>query len=171
MKFEDRLISLVDFLLDLGCDVNALVIDKKNETSELYRKWGVAHFLMRFPSLKLVKYFKSKVRDFNNPNAQQMTPLHLFCKNVSKGNLLDANISLPDDYNSLKVLEYLLSQAALNPNCFDSFRALPILYAALNGQYDFISTLRRFKSEVNFCTTRNEVPFIELIKRNKSFTG
>jgi ankyrin repeat protein len=42
-----------------------------------------------------------------------------------------------------------------NPNCFDSNKSLPILYASLNSQYEFIVILRKYKSEVNFCTTKN----------------
>jgi hypothetical protein len=75
-------------MLELGCDVNAQVADRKNEMSEQFKKWGIQHFLMKFPSLKLIKFFKSKIRDFNYPNNQLMTPLHLFCKNIKKGNLL-----------------------------------------------------------------------------------
>ena len=55
---------------------------------------------MKFPSLKLVKYFKSKIRDFNYPNNQLMTPLHLFCKNIKKGNLLETTYPISEDYQS-----------------------------------------------------------------------
>jgi hypothetical protein len=57
--------NLVNYLMDLGCDVNGQVIDKRTDFTESYRKWGIQHFLMRFPSLKLIKFFKNKIRDFN----------------------------------------------------------------------------------------------------------
>lgn len=44
---------------------------------------------MKFPSLKLIKYFKQKIRDFNSTNHQLMTPLHLFCKNMTTPNILE----------------------------------------------------------------------------------
>lgn len=109
---------------------------------------------MKFPSLRLVKFFKSKIRDFNSQNNQLMTPLHLFCKYIKGGSLLETTITLPSDYRAENVLEFLL-QNGLNPNCYDSFKALPLLYAALNSQYDFIIILRKYRSEVNLCTTRN----------------
>lgn len=137
--------SLVDFLIDLGCDINAQVIDKKNEASDQYKKWGIQHFLMKFPSLKLVKFFKSRIRDFNSANAQLMTPLHIFCKNIKKGGLIETRQTLPKDYLGEHILEYLLLNG-LNPNCYDSNKALPLLYAALNGQYEFIVILRKHKS-------------------------
>jgi len=56
---------------------------------------------MRFPSLKLIKFFRDKIRDFNAQNNDGMTPLHLFCKNVLDGNLLDAKyIKVSDDYEA-----------------------------------------------------------------------
>lgn len=61
-------------------------------------------------------------------------------------------------------------QSGLNPNCYDASKALPLLYAAVNGQYDFIVILRKYRSEVNLCTTRNEIPFIEIIKQSRNFT-
>lgn len=74
--------------MEMGCDINGQVIDKRAETSEKYKKWGVQHFLMMFPSLKLIEFFKSKIRDFNAQNNENRTPLHLFCINVVRGNLL-----------------------------------------------------------------------------------
>lgn len=86
------------FLVDLGCDINAQVASKTNNVSEEHKKWGIQHFLMKFPSLKLVSYFKNKIRDFNATNSQLMTPLHLFCKYIKKGNLLDTKLPLSNDY-------------------------------------------------------------------------
>lgn len=161
---------VVEFLIDLGCDVNAQVVDRKNAGSDQNKKWGIQHFLMKFPSLKLVSYFKAKIRDFNAPNSQLMTPLHLFCKNMTKGNLIDTRLNLANDYQGQHILEYLLANG-LNPNCFDCNKALPILYAAHNSQYEFMAVLRKYKSEVNFCTISNDTPLIEVVKSNKDFTS
>ena len=137
--------------------------------SEENKKWGIQHFLMKFPSLKLVSYFKNKIRDFNATNAQLMTPLHLFCKYIKKGNLLDTKLPLPNEYVGEHILEYLLANG-LNPNCQDSSKSLPILYAAQNSQYEFMVKLRQYKSEVNFCNIENQTPLIEIVKRNKDYT-
>ena len=45
---------------------------------------------MKFPTLKLLKYLRGKIKDFNMCNNQGMTPLHLFCLHNKKGNLLEA---------------------------------------------------------------------------------
>lgn len=101
---------------------------------------------MRFPSLKLIKFFKNKIRDFNAQNNDGMTPLHLFCKNMFDGNLLDAQLTkIPSDYDTCAIIEYLL-QNGLNPNAKDSDRSYPILYSALNHQYQFIMILLKHKS-------------------------
>lgn len=84
--------------------MNAHVVDRKNAGSEQNKKWGIQHFLMKFPSLKLVSYFKAKIRDFNAPNSQLMTPLHLFCKNMTKGNLIDTRLNLANDYQGQHIL-------------------------------------------------------------------
>lgn len=76
--------------------MNGQVMDKRTNCQETFKKWGVQHFLMRFPSLNLIKMFKAKIRDFNAQNNEGMTPLHLFCKNVLSGNLLDTkSLKLP----------------------------------------------------------------------------
>lgn len=144
--------------------------DRRNEVSEQYKKWGIPHLIMQFPSLKILKYFKLKVRDFNSSNAHLMTPLHLFCKNIGKGNLMDIQLATPPlDYSGEHILEYLLANG-LNPNCQDSHKALPIIYSALKGEYEFMMILRKYKSEVNFCTAQNQTPLIEIVKRSKMFT-
>lgn len=80
--------SLVNFLMDLGCDANVQVVDKrKDDDGESYKKWGIQHFLMKFPSLKLLSLFRRKIRDFNSQNNLGMTALHLFCSWIKKGNL------------------------------------------------------------------------------------
>jgi ankyrin repeat protein len=63
-----------------------------------------------------------------------------------------------------------LLQNGLNPNCYDTLKALPILYAAVNSQFEFIIILRKYRSEVNICSIRNEIPFIEIIKRSRNFS-
>ena len=91
--------GLVTYLTEMGCDVNGQVIDKRTDASESFRKWGIQHFLMKFPSLNLIKFFKNKIRDFNAENNNGMTPLHLFCKHILDGNLLQAkNIKIPEEY-------------------------------------------------------------------------
>lgn len=96
---------------------------------------------MRFPSLKLIKFFKNKIRDFNAENNYGMTPLHLFCKNIVDGNLFKAQcIKVSKDYEAENILEYLLANG-LNPNTTDSTKSLPILYATLKYQYKFIMIL------------------------------
>lgn len=87
-------------LVDLGCDINIHVCDKKHITSERYRKWGIQHFLMTFPSLKLLKYFKNKLKDFAGVTHNLMTPLHLFCKNIKKGPILNTTQHLSNDYSA-----------------------------------------------------------------------
>jgi hypothetical protein len=49
---------------------------------------------MRFPSLKLIKFIKNKIRDFNALNNQNRTPLHIFFIKNKKGNLLGTEIKL-----------------------------------------------------------------------------
>jgi hypothetical protein len=96
--------NLIVYVIEMGCDINGQVTDKKNDLTDGHRKWGAQHFIMKFPSLKLIKFFKQKIRDFNAQNNQNMTPLHLFCKNVKKGNLLETSINLPIEYETENVL-------------------------------------------------------------------
>lgn len=74
----------------MGCDINNQVVSKRSNMPDTYKKWGIQHLLMAFPSLKLIKFFKSKVRDFNAMNNLNRTPLHLFCINCKRGNLFEA---------------------------------------------------------------------------------
>jgi ankyrin repeat protein len=155
--------------MELGCDVNAQVVDKRTDYTESYRKWGIQHFLMRFPSLKLIKFFKNKIRDFNAENNNGMTPLHLFCKNITDGNLLNTKyIKISKEYEAENIIEYLLANG-LNPNTTDSTKSLPILYATLNSQYKFIMILLKHKSEINQVNSKNQVPFIEIIKKHSHY--
>ena len=78
--------KLIELIVDLGCDANTVVSEKrKGEGDEINEKagWGVQHFLMKFPSVVLLKFFKStiKFRDFNAvTTVLKQTPLHLFCQ-------------------------------------------------------------------------------------------
>jgi hypothetical protein len=99
----------------MGCDINNHVINKRANIADTYKKWGIQHFLMGFPSLKLIKFFKSKIRDFNAMNNLNRTPLHLFCINCKKGNILEAERCEIEDYKTDSILDYLLSNG-LNPN-------------------------------------------------------
>ncbi len=44
-----------------------------------------------------------------------------------------------------------------------------MLYAAQNNQIEFMCMLRKYKSEMNFCSVNNEVPFIGIIKKSSNF--
>jgi len=50
---------------------------------------------MKFPSIKILKFLKNRVKDFNTQNNQLMTPLHIFCLQIKKGNLLNTKYYLP----------------------------------------------------------------------------
>lgn len=152
----------------MGCDINSQVINKRVNVPDTYKKWGIQHFIMGFPSLKLIKFFKPKIRDFNAMNNLNRTPLHLFCINTRKGNILEVERCDVDDYKTESILEYLLSNG-LNPNIEDNYKALPVLYAAQNNEIEFMKMLRKYKSEMNFCSVNNQVPFIEIIKRSSKF--
>ena len=78
---------------------------------------------------------KNKIKDFNIQNNHAMTPLHLFCQKIKKGNLLNTKYYLPEEYHSEKILEYLLNNLGMNPNIPDVNKSLPLLYASLNCQY------------------------------------
>lgn len=75
------------YLIEMGCDVNNQVVNKKLNSQDIYKKWGIQHFIMSFPTLKLIKFFKNKIRDFNAMNNLNQTSLHLFCMNNKKGNI------------------------------------------------------------------------------------
>jgi hypothetical protein len=77
--------------MDQGCDANVQVLEKrKDDETESFKKWGIQHFLMRLPSLKILSLFRRRIRDFNSQNSSGMTALHLFCSWVKKGNLLES---------------------------------------------------------------------------------
>ena len=88
----------------MGCDVNNQVINKRANAPDTYKKWGIQHFIMTFPSLKIIKFFKSKIRDLNAVNGSNKTPLHLFCINNRIGNLFESSLCNSDDYNTEFIL-------------------------------------------------------------------
>ena len=146
--------------MELGCDVNVVVQDrKKEEEEESFKRWGILHFLMRFPSLILLNLFKNKIRNFNSQNNDKMTPLHLFCQWVKQGCLLE--IPLEEDYEDYigeRSLQFLL-ESGCNSNSTDINRSIPLLYASLNHQVSFIVLLRKFGSTISYCNNCNQVPF------------
>lgn len=73
------------------------------------------------------------------------------------------------EYSGEKSLQFLLENG-LNPNILDVNRSTPLLYAAINGQIQFMVLLRRFGSIINTCNHRNQVPFIEIINAKDRFT-
>lgn len=95
-------------LVEIGCDANVVVAEKldleedKTKDEEDYSLWGIQHFLMKFPSLVLLDFFKNKIkiRDFNAPTAKKVTPLHLFCQWNKGGCLFDAELGT--QYNDYK---------------------------------------------------------------------
>jgi len=97
-RHEDLFIKLVSLLMDQGCDANVQVVERRKEddNGENLKKWGIQHFIMRFPSLKLLSLFRRKIRDFNSQNNSGMTALHLFCSWIKKGNLFGAEVELPE---------------------------------------------------------------------------
>lgn len=58
----------------------------------------------------------------------------------------------------------------LNPNSTDNTKSLPILHAALNNQFKFIMILLKHKSEINQVNSKNQVPFIEIVKNHTFYT-
>ena len=158
--------------MEQGCDANVQVVERRkdDDNSENLTKWGIQHFIMKFPSLKLLTLFRRKIRDFNSQNNSGMTALHLFCSWIKKGNLFGAEVEISEmvEYCGEKSLQFLLENG-LNPNILDMNRSTPLLYAALNGQISFMILLRRFGSIINNCNNKNQVPFIEIIKAKHQF--
>ena len=55
--------------------------------------------------MKLIKFFKNKIRDFNAENNLGLTPLHLCCKNITDGNLLNTKfVKTSKDYEAENIL-------------------------------------------------------------------
>lgn len=66
---------------------------------------------------------------------------------------------LHDDYEGQKSLEFLLEHG-LNSINLDMNRSTPLLYAALNGQLNFMNSLRVYGSTMNNVNLLNQVPLI-----------
>lgn len=180
IQHETNLLKLVNFLIDKGADPRSIVSEPKVEReNENYKKWGIQHFLMRFPSLVLMKTFMKWIdKNFNMQNSQGRTPLHLFCMWNREGCLFNnhdiqgfpyIDFKLSDDYDGQSCLEYLLENG-LTSNILDINRSTPLLYAALNGQLKFMNLLRIYGSSINNCNLLNQVPLIEIIKGKNKFT-
>lgn len=182
LKHEEYLIKIINYLVDMGSDPKFIVSEPKmDEEYENYKKWGIQHFLMKFPSLNLLKIFMKWIdTNFNLQNSEGRTPLHLFCLWNNEGSLFN-NYSLPNDplptinypelnlFQGHKCLEYLLENG-LTSNVLDINRSTPLLYAAMRGQLGFIKLLRNFGSTINNVNSLNQVPLIELIKMKNKFT-
>ena len=168
-KYEERLIGLITFFIEHGCDPNAQVMERKSEVSKHYKNWGIQHFLMMHPSIKLLRFFSGKVRDFNAVTALKKTPLHLFCQNTTSEHILQSNLSGPEEYLSDNILKELLTMG-LKVDTLDHQKAYPFLYAAENGRFDFMEQLALKGSPLNFCTINNQVPCIEVVKKSSRFT-
>ena len=52
----------------------------------------------------------------------------------------------------------------------DGNKSTPLLYAVLNGQLNFMNSLRFYGSPMNNCNSLNQVPLIEIIKLKHKFT-
>ncbi len=61
---------MVNFLVMIGADPKFIVTSPKMEKQlQNYRKWGIQHFLMKFPSPKLLKIFMKWIdTNFNMQN-------------------------------------------------------------------------------------------------------
>lgn len=182
VEHETSLLKLVGFLVENGADPRSMVCEPRVENeNENYKKWGIQHFLMRFPSLVLLKNFMKWIdKFFNSQNSEGRTPLHLFCMWNREGSLFNTEevdmrpvprirMSLGPDYDSHKCLEYLLENG-LTSNILDINRSTPLLYAALNGQLKFMNLLRAYGSTINNCNLLNQVPLIEIIKNKQKFS-
>lgn len=75
----------------MGADPKFTVSEPRmDEEYENYKKWGIQHFLMRFPSPNLLRIFMKWIdTNFNLQNSEGRTPLHLFCMWNSEGNIFN----------------------------------------------------------------------------------
>lgn len=85
---EEQFLRLIKYLVDSGANINAIVQDRGVNKEGGQRKWSLFHFLMRFPSLKLLTFFKPRVKDCNLKDTESRTPLHYFCIWNQKGSIL-----------------------------------------------------------------------------------
>jgi hypothetical protein len=68
--------------------------------------------------------------------------------------------------NSMKMLLTL----GIDPNIKDVDESLAILFAAERMEYGFVVQLIKHDSQINFCSSLNKVPFLEIIKSSKSIS-
>jgi ankyrin repeat protein len=149
------------------------------EEFENYKKWGIQHFLMKFPSLNLLKIFMRWIdTNFNLQNSEGRTPLHLFCLWNNEGSLFNhhtddplPHINYPEmaQFTGTACLGYLLENG-LTPNVLDINRSTPLLYATMRAQLAFVKLLRNFGSTINNVNSLNQVPLIELIRMKNRLT-
>lgn len=102
LKHEECLIKTVGLLVEMGSDPKFSVSEPRmDEEYENYKKWGIQHFLMRFPSPNLLRIFMKWIdTNFNLQNSEGRTPLHLFCMWNSEGSIFNQ----PDD--GLPLIDY-----------------------------------------------------------------
>lgn len=117
---------------------------------------------------------------FTSPTFEGKTPLHLFCMWNRQGCIFNSihtdmapvpfiDFTLHEDYEGLKCLQYLLEKGFYSIAA-DGNKSTPLLYAALNGQLNFMNSLRIYGSPMNNCNSLNQVPLIEIIKLKQQFT-
>ena len=129
--------------------------------------WGVLHYLMNFPSIKLLEHFKKILKDLNPLTTTGMSPLHIFCQMNHKDNLIDRE--LKNDYTGERSLRWLLENGS-DVELLDKDNSSAIHYAAINKEIIFITILMQYKAEINVINKNNNVPFIELIKMKEHFS-
>lgn len=129
--------------------------------------WSVIHYIMQFPSVRILEHFKKIIKDFNPLTTEGVSPLHLFCQVNNKDSLVD--IDLRNDYTGERSLRWLLENGC-DVNILDKDNSSAMHYAALNKQIGFIMILMEFKGQINVINKNNKVPFIELIKLKDNFT-
>ena len=76
---------------------------------------------------------------------------------------------LHEDYDGQKCLDYILNHGIYYIYS-DINRSTPFLYAALNGQLNFMNSLKAYGNTINCCNLLNQVPLIEIIKTKHRFT-
>lgn len=129
--------------------------------------WSVIHYIMQFPSVKILEHFKRFVKDLNVLTTEGVSPLHLFCQINHKDSLVD--VELRNDYNGERSLRWLLENGC-DVDLVDKDNSSAMHYAAMNKQISFIMILMEFKGKINVINKNNKVPFIELIKLKDHFS-
>ena len=156
-------------MVDAGANINSTVLERINKEPAKERKWGVYHFAMRFPSIKLLEFLKDKVKDPNIRDSEGRAPLHYFCMWNVKGSLLGtASLENQKDYTGERSLTFLLENGS-NLKVTDNSSSTALLYAALNKQIAFMIILAKFGGQFNICNKNNQVPLIEIMKLKDAF--